>query len=183
MPLDPGSQLDVYDIERQLGAGGMGIVFLAHDRKLGRRVAIKVLSGEFSPDHARIARFEQEARAASALSHPNVCVVHALGETPDGEPFIAMEYIEGQTLRQLLRTQPPSLREVLDIAIQVAAGVGGAHAAGIVHRDLKPENVLVKKDGLVKVVDFGLAKLSGGLPSELSEATRTMVRTADGVVM
>src|SRR5262245_58282373 len=105
MALEAGSQLDVYDIDRQLGAGGMGVVFLAHDRKLARRVAIKVLSGEVSADRARIARFEQEARAASALSHPNVCVVHALGETPDGEPYIAMEYIEGQTLRQLLHTQ------------------------------------------------------------------------------
>src|SRR5262245_1061705 len=154
MALAPGAQLGGYEIRRQLGAGGMGVVYLAHDVKLGRQVAIKVLSGEFTADHARIRRFEQEARAASALSHTNVCVVHALGETLDGQPFIAMEYIEGQTLRHLLEKQRPSLKAALDIAIQIAAGVGAAHAIGIVHRDLKPENVLLRQDGLVKVLDF-----------------------------
>ena len=182
MPLPPGSKLGDYEIRRPLGAGGMGEVYLAQDAKLGRSVAIKVLSGEVASDHARIRRFEQEARAASALSHPNVCVVHALGETADGHPFIAMEYIEGQTLRHLLQTQPPTLRAALDIAIQVAAGAGAAHAIGIVHRDLKPENVIVRQDGLVKVLDFGLAKLApGGLPND--EATRTLVQTDSGVVM
>ena len=132
----------------------------------------------------RIRRFEQEARAASALSHPNVCVVYALGETADGHPFIAMEYIEGQTLRHLLQTQPPTLKAALDIAIQIAAGAGAAHAIGIVHRDLKPENVIVRQDGLVKVLDFGLAKLApGGLPADDSHATRTLVKTESGVVM
>ena len=182
MPLPPGSKLGDYEIRRPLGAGGMGEVYLAQDAKLGRSVAIKVLSGEVASDHARIRRFEQEARAASALSHPNVCVVHALGETADGHPFIAMEYIEGQTLRHLLQTQPPTLKAALDIAIQIAAGAGAAHAIGIVHRDLKPENVIVRQDGLVKVLDFGLAKLApGGLPND--EATRTLVQTDSGVVM
>ena len=157
-------------------------MYLAHDLKLGRSVAIKVLSGEAASDHARIRRFEQEARAASALSHPNVCVVHALGETAAGQPFIAMEYIEGETLRHLLQTQPPTLKTALDIAIQIASGAGAAHAIGIVHRDLKPENVIVRQDGLVKVLDFGLAKLApGGLPAD--EATRTLVQTDAGVVM
>jgi serine/threonine protein kinase len=104
-----------------------------------------VLSSHIGSDGARIRRFEQEARAASALSHPNVCVVHALGETSDGQPYIAMEYIEGQTLRHLVQTQPPTLKRALDIAIQVTAGVGAAHAIGIVHRDLKPENVIVRR--------------------------------------
>ena len=176
-------QLQGYAIRRQLGAGGMGVVYLAHDVKLERSVAIKVLSGDFASDHARIRRFEQEARAASALSHPNVCVVYALGETAAAEPFIAMEYIEGQTLRHLLQTRPPA-KTALDIAIQIAAGVGSAHAIGIVHRDLKPENVIVRDDGLVKVLDFGLAKLAGGaMPSDGSEATRTLVKTDAGVVM
>jgi len=182
MPLPPGSKLGDYEIRRPLGAGGMGEVYLAQDAKLGRSVAIKVLLGRVATDPSRIRRFEQEARAASALSHPNVCVVYALGQTADGHPFIAMEYIEGQTLRHLLQTQPPTLRAALDIAIQVAAGAGAAHAIGIVHRDLKPENVIVRQDGLVKVLDFGLAKLApGGLPND--EATRTLVQTDSGVVM
>jgi Tol biopolymer transport system component/predicted Ser/Thr protein kinase len=186
MALAPGAQLGGYEIRRQLGAGGMGVVYLAHDVKLGRQVAIKVLSGELIPDHSRVRRFEQEARAASALSHTNVCVVHALGETPEGQPFIAMEYIEGQTLRHVLEKQRPSLEAALDIAIQIAAGVGAAHAIGIVHRDLKPENVLIRQDGVVKVLDFGLAKLGAGglaLSGEVSEATRTLVKTDSGVVM
>src|SRR4051795_10154107 len=119
MSLAPGSRLQGYEIRRQLGAGGMGVVYLAHDVKLGRSVAIKVLSGEFSGDPARTRRFEQEARAASALNHPNVCVVYALGETSGGHPFIAMEYIEGETLRHLLQTQPPTVKSALDIAIQM----------------------------------------------------------------
>jgi len=182
MALNPGSKLGDYEIRRPLGAGGMGEVYLAQDTKLGRSVAIKVLSSQVSSDGARIRRFEQEARAASALSHPNVCVVHALGETSDGQPYIAMEYIEGETLRHLLQTRPPTVKAALDMAIQVAAGLGAAHAIGIVHRDLKPENVIVRTDGLVKVLDFGLAKLApGGLPND--EATRTLVQTDSGVVM
>jgi len=184
MALAPGSQLGGFEIRRQLGAGGMGVVYLASDLKLGRQVAIKVLSGDFGADHARTRRFEQEARAASALNHPNVCVVHALGETTGGQPFIAMEYVEGYTLRHVLQAQPPTLRQALDIATQIAAGVGAAHALGIVHRDLKPENVIVRSDGLVKVLDFGLAKLaSSSLSSEAPEATRTIVQTDAGVVM
>jgi Tol biopolymer transport system component/predicted Ser/Thr protein kinase len=184
MALAPGSQLGGYEIRRQLGAGGMGVVYLASDLKLGRQVAIKVISGDFGADHARTRRFEQEARAASALNHPNVCIVHALGETTAGQPFIAMEYVEGHTLRHLLQAQPPTLRQALDIATQIAAGVGAAHALGIVHRDLKPENVIVRGDGLVKVLDFGLAKLaSSSLSSEAPEATRTIVQTDAGVVM
>jgi eukaryotic-like serine/threonine-protein kinase len=182
MPLTPGAKLGDYEIRRPLGAGGMGEVYLAHDTRLGRSVAIKMLSGEVSTDHPRVKRFEQEARAASALSHPNVCVVHALGETSEGQPFIAMEYIEGQTLRHLLQTQPPSLKTALDIAIQIASGAGAAHAIGIVHRDLKPENVIVRQDGLVKVLDFGLAKLGTG-SAAVDGATRTLVNTDAGVVM
>ena len=184
MSLAPGSRLQGYEYSpadrcRRHGCGLPGA-----RREAGPQVAIKVLSGDFGGDHARTRRFEQEARTASALSHPNVCVVHALGETDDGQPFIAMEYIEGQTLRQRLQAAPLTLREVLDLAIQIAAGVEAAHALGIVHRDLKPENVIVRQDGLVKVLDFGLAKLAaGGLPAEVPEATRTLVQTDAGVVM
>jgi eukaryotic-like serine/threonine-protein kinase len=182
--LPAGTTLGPYEIVAPLGAGGMGVVYRARDQKLGRTVAVKVLSGDFSSDSQRTRRFEQEARAASALNHSNVCVVYALGETPDGQPFIAMEYIEGHTLRRVLQTRPPSLRGVLDIAIQIAAGVGAAHAIGIVHRDLKPENVLLRDDGVAKVVDFGLAKLAaGGLPSDVPEATHTLLQTDAGLVM
>jgi serine/threonine protein kinase/Tol biopolymer transport system component len=184
MPLSPGDRFGDYEIRRPLGAGGMGSVYLAQDQKLGRNVAIKVLSGELAADHARIRRFEQEARAASALSHPNVCVVHALGETPAGQPYIAMEYVEGHTLRHVLQAEPATLKSALEIAIQVASGVGAAHAIGIVHRDLKPENVIVRPDGLVKVLDFGLAKLTADRKAaDESEATRTLVQTDAGVVM
>ena len=184
MSLPAGTTLGPYEIVAPLGAGGMGVVYRARDLKLGRTVAVKVLSGDFSSDSQRTRRFEQEARAASALNHSNVCVVYALGETPDGQPFIAMEYIEGHTLRRVLQTRPPALRGVLDIAIQVASGVGAAHAIGIVHRDLKPENVLVREDGVAKVLDFGLAKLAaGGLPSDVPDATRTLLQTDAGLVM
>jgi Tol biopolymer transport system component len=177
-------ELPGYAIRRELGAGGMGVVYLAHEERLGRNVAVKVLSPEVASDHARVRRFEQEARAASALSHPNVCVVYALGETAGAEPFIAMEYVEGQTLREILLHQLPTLRAALDIAIQIAAGVGAAHGIGIVHRDLKPENAIVRQDGLVKVLDFGLAKLTGdAAPGDEHQATRTLVKTETGVVM
>src|SRR6185295_8123017 len=129
-----------------------------------------VLPQDRTQDPTRLARFQLEARAASALNHPNVCTIHALGTTPEGEQFIAMEYVDGETLRQRLATRRLTLREVLDIAIQIASALTAAHAAGIVHRDLKPENVMVKPDGLVKVLDFGLAKLSiladGAVPGD-----------------
>ncbi|HXR44635.1 MAG TPA: protein kinase, partial [Pseudolysinimonas sp.] len=138
MPVAAGTQLGPYEVLSVLGVGGMGEVYCALDTRLNRRVALKVLPASNDGDTERLHRFEQEARAASALSHPNVCVVYALGETADGHPFIAMEYIEGQTLRHLMQTLPPTLKAALDVAIQIAAGAGAAHAIGIVHRDLKP---------------------------------------------
>src|SRR5918993_3005919 len=142
MSLGPGG----YEILRPLGTGGMGEVYLARDTTLDRMVALKLLPVDVTSDSQRVARFEWEARSASALSHPNVCVVHALGTTDDGRRFIAMGYVEGRTLRDRL---PPgyvdaALPDVLDIGIQVAAAVGAAHPLGIVHRDLKPENVMVR---------------------------------------
>jgi eukaryotic-like serine/threonine-protein kinase len=158
--LTPGQRLKHYQIVDLIGEGGMGEVYLATDTILGRRVAIKVLPAFVSKDPDRLRRFTQEARAASRLSHPNVCVIHEIGETDDGRPFIAMEYVEGTTLRERLRNQPMKLGDVLDIAIQVAEGLTAAHEAGIIHRDIKPENIMIRPEGYVKILDFGLAKLT-----------------------
>ncbi|HEY0766144.1 MAG TPA: protein kinase [Pyrinomonadaceae bacterium] len=158
--LKPGQRVKHYQIVNLIGEGGMGEVYLATDTTLGRRVALKVLPTFVSKDPERLRRFTQEARAASRLSHPNVCVVHEVGETEDGRPFIAMEYIEGQTLRERIRSHAMKLGDVLDIAIQVADGLIAAHEAGIVHRDIKPENIVIRPEGYVKILDFGLAKLT-----------------------
>ena len=160
MALQAGTRLGPYEVLSPIGAGGMGEVWLATELRLGRKVALKLLPADLTRDPDRIQRFEQEARAASALNHPNVCTIHALGETSEGQHYIAMEYVEGETLRQRLASARLSLREALDIAIQVAAALSVAHAAGIVHRDIKPENVMLRPDGVVKVLDFGLAKLA-----------------------
>ncbi|MEK6285865.1 MAG: protein kinase [Acidobacteriota bacterium] len=141
-----------------LGAGGMGEVYLAEDTKLGRKIALKLLPADFSTDRGRVRRFQQEARAASALNHPYIVTIHETGEFQDRH-FIATEYIEGETLRQRMRRTTLNLNETLDIAIQVAGALGAAHQAGIVHRDVKPENIMLRPDGYVKVLDFGLATL------------------------
>jgi serine/threonine protein kinase len=162
----------------------MGEVWLARDLKLERRVALKVLPQHFTQDKVRLARFQQEARAASALNHPSVCTIHALGETSDGQQFIAMEYIEGETLRQHLGTHRLSVQLCLDIAVQIASGLAAAHAAGIVHRDLKPENVMLRPDGLVKVLDFGLAKLAPHVAAIAGDnPTQMVVQTDAGTVV
>ena len=171
MALEPGSRLDAYEIVRPLGSGGMGEVWLATELRLGRKVALKVLPADLTRDPSRVQRFEQEARAASALNHPNVCTILALGDTSEGRHYIAMEYVEGETLRQRLSTTRLSIRESLDIAIQVAAALSAAHAAGIVHRDIKPENVMLRPDGFVKVLDFGLAKLAPAGPERAGTET------------
>ena len=158
--LNPGQRVKHYEIVNLIGEGGMGEVYLATDTILGRRVALKVLPTFVSKDPDRLRRFTQEARTASRLSHPNVCVVHEIGETDDGRPFIAMEYVEGLTLRQRMRSQRLKLGDVLDIAIQIADALIAAHEAGIVHRDIKPENVVIRSEGYVKILDFGLAKLT-----------------------
>ena len=161
MSLKPGDQLGGYRLVERLGAGGMGEVWLARDEMLARRVALKLLPDELTRDPLRVGRFEQEARAASALNHPNVCHIYALGTTDSGQRYIAMELVDGQTLRAKLgHGARVSIREALNIANQVAAAFAAAHGLGIVHRDLKPENVMLRPDGLVKVLDFGLAKLA-----------------------
>ncbi|HJS59462.1 MAG TPA: tetratricopeptide repeat protein [Vicinamibacteria bacterium] len=149
-----------YEVVEKLGSGGMGDVYRARDLKLGRDVAIKFLPARFSADRMRLARFEQEARAASALNHPNLVTVHDVDRTTDGHPFIVMELVKGQTLRQALTPGKPLVtRRALELAAQATEGLAKAHAAGIVHRDLKPENLMITEDGFVKILDFGLAKL------------------------
>src|SRR4051812_17786190 len=184
MRLEPGARLDAYEIVRPLGAGGMGEVWLATEVRLGRKVALKLLPLDVTRDPSRILRFEQEARAASGLSHPNVCTILALGESADGLRYIAMEYVEGETLRSRLVAPRLSIRATLDIAIQVAAALSAAHASGIVHRDIKPENVMVRPDGFVKVLDFGLAKLTPS-PAEIADtdSTHAVLKTEAGVVV
>jgi Tol biopolymer transport system component/serine/threonine protein kinase len=158
MPLASGARLGPYEITGQIGAGGMGEVYRARDTRLGRDVAVKVLPAELSSDPDRRSRFEQEARSASALSHPNIVTVHDIG-IADSTVYIAMELVEGRTVREILVDGPVMTKKLLSIATQTADGLARAHAAGIVHRDLKPENLMVTKDGFVKILDFGLAKL------------------------
>ena len=177
-----GSAIGPYRVESKLGEGGMGEVWLATDVPLGRKVALKLLP-DATQDPARTARFEREARAASALSHPNVCTILGLGQTIDGRHYIAMEYVGGATLRTRLSGAPLSLGDALDIAIQVAAALSAAHAAGIVHRDIKPENVMIRPDGLVKVLDFGLAKLVTPDDASDGRSTDTFLATRVGTVV
>ncbi len=159
MPLSLGSKIGPYEVVAPLGAGGMGEVWRARDPRLGRDVAIKVLPDEMSRDPDRVARFRAEARAASALNHPNIIAVYDIGED-GGRAYLAMELLEGTNLRQLLDAGVPPLSKALQISCQIAEGLAAAHARGIVHRDLKPENVMLTTDGVVKILDFGLAKAS-----------------------
>src|SRR5947208_11408516 len=138
----------------------MGEVYLAHDEKLDRKIALKLLPAHFTTNEERLRRFQQEARAASALNHPNIITIHEIGQI-ENRNFIATEFVDGETLRQRMRHGPLSLHESLDIAIQVCGALAAAHKAGIVHRDIKPENIMLRDDGYLKVLDFGLAKLTG----------------------
>jgi serine/threonine protein kinase len=178
-----GTRLGRYEVRRLLGSGGMGEVYLALDVRLERTVALKILPEGVSSDQQRMRRFEQEARAASALSHPNVAHIYEI-EEDNGHRFIAMEYIEGDTMRQRMTLSPPRLHEALDMAQQIAAALTAAHAAGIVHRDIKPENIMLRRDGYIKVLDFGLAKLTEQQRVMDTEApTKALVNTGAGMVM
>ncbi len=181
MTLASGARLGPYEILGALGAGGMGKVYRARDLKLGREVALKVLAPELASDSERLRRFEQEARAASALSHPNIVHIYDVGES-EGTRYIAMELAEGSTLRRVLAAGPLPPERLLEIARQLADGVAKAHAAGIVHRDLKPENVMVSEEGLVKILDFGLAKISTPAWAVDSEMA-TLARTRHGMLI
>jgi serine/threonine protein kinase/Flp pilus assembly protein TadD len=179
-----GQQLSHYRIVSFLGAGGMGEVYLAQDASLGRPIALKLLPALFTQDGERLLRLEQEARAASALNHPNIITIYEIGEV-DGTHFIATEFIEGRTLRELLARERLKLTEALEIVVQVASALVAAHAAGVVHRDIKPENIMVRSDGYVKVLDFGLAKLIEAKPATIDPQAhaRQQVSTEPGMVL
>src|SRR5256884_3194163 len=187
-----GTRLGRYAIRSKIGEGGMGEVYLAQDTKLDRKVALKILPADVTARPDRMKRLVQEAKAASALNHPNIITIHEIdewGSSPivrEGVNFIATEFIDGETLRERMRNAPMKLGEVLDVAAQIASALSAAHAAGIVHRDIKPENVMLRRDGIVKVLDFGLAKLTERLPPDSVDAeaaTKGLVQTESGVVL
>jgi serine/threonine-protein kinase len=184
MTLAAGTKLGRYEIRAKIGEGGMGEVYLAQDTKLDRKVALKILPADLAANHDRMRRFVQEAKAASALNHPNIITIYEIDETDSGH-FIATEFIDGETLREHEQKAPLKLGESLDIAAQIASALAAAHAAGIVHRDIKPENVMIRHDGIVKVLDFGLAKLTDPGPESIDHEapTRANIKTDPGMVM
>jgi len=184
MTITSGTLLGPYEIQDLLGAGGMGEVYRARDPRLSREVAVKLITTDGASSPERLHRFETEARAAAQLAHPNVVTVFDVG-THDGQPYLVLELLDGQTLRETLRGGTPPLRQSLTWALEAARGLGAAHERGIVHRDLKPENIFLTKDGRVKVLDFGLAKLQEtfvGASSDTSSPTATK-DTSPGVLL
>src|SRR5918912_4496398 len=185
----PKTRLGRYEIVAPLGAGGMGEVYRARDTgELERTVALKFLPAELASDQKRMQRFIQEAKTVSALNHPNILTIYEFGQA-DSVRFIAMEYVDGVTLRERMRERRLKLHDVLDIAVQIAAALNAAHEAGVVHRDIKPENVMIRRDHIVKVLDFGLAKLTmrEAAAEEVSvdseAGTKVLVHTEPGLVM
>src|SRR5215471_15993122 len=158
VPVTVGATLGHYEIRSKLGAGGMGEVYLAQDTRLDRKVALKILPADLAAQSDRMERFVREAKSAAALNHPNIAHVYEIGES-DGVHFIAMEFVDGETLRQLIHQRQTDLRKLLRYMQKVAEALSKAHSNGIVHRDLKPDNIMVTHDGYAKVLDFGLAKL------------------------
>jgi serine/threonine protein kinase len=183
MPLERGNSIGSYRVLFRLGSGGMGEVWKGQDTRSGLEVAIKVLSPEAVSDSDRMRRFAMEANATSALDHPNILAVYEVGQSEAG-PYIVTEYVDGETVRSLLMSGPLPLARAIDIAAQAAEGVANAHGAGVIHRDLKPENLMVRRDGTVKILDFGLAKLlrpgesSGGIGVEGLTAAGMVIGTA-----
>ena len=182
--LPVGKKIGFYEIRSLLGKGGMGEVYLAQDTRLGRLVALKFLPAELTQNQQRLRRFEQEARATSALNHPNILTIHDIGKS-DSNTFSVTDFVEGESLRHLIQTGPLKLSTIIDIAIQIAGALAAAQATGIVHRDIKPENIMLRADGIVKVLDFGLAKLADNATVEVDQEalTRAFVNTGAGVVM
>ena len=171
----PGTTISHYRIEEKIGAGGMGEVYRAHDPRLGRDVAIKILPEAFAADADRLQRFEQEARAAAALNHPNIVAIYDVGTWANATPYVVSELLEGETLRGCLQRGPLPVRKAMEVGAQIAQGLAAAHDKGIIHRDLKPENLWLTKDGHAKILDFGLVKLmpEGQLRAEMATATVT----------
>jgi serine/threonine protein kinase len=182
MTLVAGTRLGPYEVLSPLGAGGMGEVYRARDPKLNREVAIKVLPDALAADPAALARFEREAQAVAALSHPNILAIHDFG-VERGTPYAVMELLEGQTLREVAGGGAVPPRKAVAYALQMAAGLGAAHARGITHRDLKPENVFVTRDGQVKILDFGLAKQRPAASASASVALTGQAATGAGTVL
>src|SRR5687767_121303 len=183
--LEPGKSFGHYEIIKQIGEGGMGEVYLAKDKKLDRKVAIKILNEEFSQNESNLQRFVSEAKAASALNHPNILTIYEFGEAEDAR-FIVSEYIEGKTLREIIRESKLTLPQILDISIQITGALSAAHKAHLVHRDIKPENIMIRHDGYVKVLDFGLAKLVEQKNKPILSLEEPTVRrdlTAKGVIV
>jgi len=183
MALTAGQKIGPYEVVGQIGAGGMGEVYRARDARLGRDVAIKVLPSSLSSDPGRLQRFAQEARAAAALNHPNILAIYDIGEW-QGAPYIVSELLAGETLRDRLKNGPIPARKTVDYALQVTRGLAAAHARGIIHRDLKPENIFLTEDERVKILDFGLAKLTQAEQGDSgSDAATAQIATDAGIVM
>src|SRR5262245_58463132 len=187
--VEPGRMLGHYEILETLGAGGMGAVYLAQDSRLGRKIAIKLLPTTLATDGARLRRFQQEARAASATNHPNILTIHEIGEI-DGANYIVTEFVDGETIRQRLKSERLSLETALDVAIQIASALEAAHETGVAHRDIKPENIMLRRDGIVKVLDFGVAKLveargggGGGQRAASAPEAESRYETETGMVI
>ena len=183
MTITTGTRIGRYEIRSQIGAGGMGKVYLAHDTELDRKVAIKILPEHLASDPHRVQRFIQEAKSASALNHPHILTIHEIGVMGTSR-FIATEFIDGKTLRQRINSEM-TFSEILEVAIQAGSALVAAHEAGIIHRDIKPENIMIRRDGYVKLLDFGLAKLTqpDGVPIDLDASTKALVNTSEGAVM
>src|SRR5437660_9295611 len=183
MTIAAGTKLGRYEIRSKIGEGGMGEVYLAQDTKLDRKVALKILPADVAAHSDRMKRFVQEAKAASALNHPNIITIYEIDEA-DSINFIATEFIDGETLRErMVNTSPMKLSEILDVASQTASALVAAHAVNIVHRDIKPENIMLRRDGIVKVLDFGLVKLMDQAEMGAEDPTRQLVKTDAGIVM